>query len=633
MKNLRSVVLVTLLALGGSLFASASPAQVAGQTQGSGAPTNPCTSTATYLDITNHVFYNCSNGVWVNIGGTPGAQSGGGGGITSVPPGVLATTYTPFAGKVRWDCSWANLSPTITCPSGTFGASDVGKIAFATNQNPTGFTTFVSGATQCGTTSGAAATILTFTDSAHVNLSQNCTANSPTNAPFVWGPDETAGLTSAITAAANLCAAVVLPSGIAIVTTDPFINLPTTNCVNNNAAVRGGLTIRGQGQNASVIAFASNFDMTTCTLGGAATACIGSTGGASNGGYNLESLLLTAYGAQPASGSAKTILLMNAGGYLLNVACTGFSAAVANISGLVLGGIGPISVSQTQFDGCGSVPLTVNTAGFGIAEINHSYFGDGSSTAAVIGGYLESANNIYGGAVGSANTNAILLNATSTLQSTNDEFGNPGGSTTNNTTLALTNANAVANITNGLISTTPANGTAVFIGTSGAQLRLANTKVVASTAGSHALNIVAGGILNDLGGNSYTTTAANTLTGQVVNEANSANGVPVTAAKLVLSAGWGNTAAVTALTGGDAPIQFTVTNSGTGQGASPTIAYTFPTPYLVAPFSCTATQVGGTNATGTFTSSALSATAVTFTFSLTPTGSSTEIVQVTCVTP
>ena len=50
-------------------------------------------------------------------------------------------------------------------------------------------------------------------------------------------------------------------------------------------------------------------------------------------------------------------------------------------------------------------------------------------------------------------------------------------------------------------------------------------------------------------------------------------------------------------------------------------------------FDGSAIQVGGTNAVGTFTASALSATGVTFTFSLTPTAASTEIVSITCVVP
>ena len=133
-------------------------------------------------------------------------------------------------------------------------------------------------------------------------------------------------------------------------------------------------------------------------------------------------------------------------------------------------------------------------------------------------------------------------------------------------------------------------------------------------------------------GNSWGGTLS--ISGNFFNEQCSANITPVTAAKLVLSAGWGSTAAWTSLSGGDFPIQGTITNSGTGQGASPTITYTFPTPLPVAPYSCTAVDASGTNPLGTFTTSALTTTGVVFTFSLTPTPGDTEVFQITgCPTP
>jgi hypothetical protein len=49
----------------------------------------------------------------------------------------------------------------------------------------------------------------------------------------------------------------------------------------------------------------------------------------------------------------------------------------------------------------------------------------------------------------------------------------------------------------------------------------------------------------------------------------------VTSSSFVLSSGWGSTASVSAITGSDNGVRFTVTASGSGIGASPTIAYTF----------------------------------------------------------
>lgn len=166
---------------------------------------------------------------------------------------------------------------------------------------------------------------------------------------------------------------------------------------------------------------------------------------------------------------------------------------------------------------------------------------------------------------------------------------------------------------------------------SGAVIYIQDAQLCSHGTGTTITN--AGTIFDD-GGNTFPTTGAGVYSGAgaYIGQASTTfNSTIVTAPKLVLSAGWGSTAAVTALSGGNSPIGFTVTNSGTGQGASPTITYTFPTPYLVAPLSCTATQTGGTNSTNAFTSSSLSATGVTFTYGTTPTAADTEIVQVTCV--
>jgi hypothetical protein len=162
-----------------------------------------------------------------------------------------------------------------------------------------------------------------------------------------------------------------------------------------------------------------------------------------------------------------------------------------------------------------------------------------------------------------------------------------------------------------------------------------NAQFPLSTLTGVGVLIDSGGKYFDGGGNVNTSVTPYTVNGSFIgqNSTTTFNTTLVTAAKLVLSAGWGSTAADTALSGGNSPIEFTITNSGTGQAASPTITYTFPTPYAVAPFTCAATQIGGTNPVNTFTASALSKTGVTFTSNLTPTASDTEIVQITCVSP
>ncbi len=111
----------------------------------------------------------------------------------------------------------------------------------------------------------------------------------------------------------------------------------------------------------------------------------------------------------------------------------------------------------------------------------------------------------------------------------------------------------------------------------------------------------------------------------------SVTGSPLVTGNIVLSANWGSTRAASAFSGFTSPMTFTITNGAATTGAAPTIAYTFPTQYLQTPLWCMASQVGGTNPTGTFTTSSLSATGVTLTYSLTPTINLTEVIQVSCV--
>ncbi len=63
------------------------------------------------------------------------------------------------------------------------------------------------------------------------------------------------------------------------------------------------------------------------------------------------------------------------------------------------------------------------------------------------------------------------------------------------------------------------------------------------------------------------------------DEANSARfkavGTTLVAGDFALSAGWGTTATVSAVSGTDQRFRITVTSAGTGQGANPTITFTF----------------------------------------------------------
>lgn len=107
-------------------------------------------------------------------------------------------------------------------------------------------------------------------------------------------------------------------------------------------------------------------------------------------------------------------------------------------------------------------------------------------------------------------------------------------------------------------------------------------------------------------------------------------GVAQTSGNLALSSGWGTTAAVSAVAGFTQTHQFTITASGTGQAANPTITDTLPEPLANANTVCTAEMVGGTGALKLMQQTTLSRTAPVFTFGGTPGAGSTYVVAVRC---
>jgi len=131
------------------------------------------------------------------------------------------------------------------------------------------------------------------------------------------------------------------------------------------------------------------------------------------------------------------------------------------------------------------------------------------------------------------------------------------------------------------------------------------------------------------------TTGSLSITGGNLIGSGSVTGVPITSAKLVLSAGWGTTASwTTGPIGYTKRIQGTVTASGTGQAANPTITYTFPTPFATTNIICKVSQIGGTQAAvaNPFTVGAPSVTSVVFTYTGTPSAGNTLQLIIECDT-
>jgi len=107
-------------------------------------------------------------------------------------------------------------------------------------------------------------------------------------------------------------------------------------------------------------------------------------------------------------------------------------------------------------------------------------------------------------------------------------------------------------------------------------------------------------------------------------------GNPCTNGELALSSGWGNTAAVSAVNGLGQTCEWTITSSGTGQGASPTITDTLTNSLPSATVLCEMRMTGGTGTSTLIDQTTGSATAPVFTFNGTPAASSTYKVLRRC---
>lgn len=552
---------------------------------------------------------------------------------TPAPAGAWSTVVdaTVFGvvgdGKFSGAASTINNSKIITtlsteqpflCPGGVYPCStpgpgsDVGSFVFATNN-------FIPNVGS-GPVILALSTI-TSVDSAHqIHVSNNATATvtaSPNaaGATLVWAKtDNTTALNNAWAAATtNPCGLLLLPSGGIFIS--GLIQNPNSTCQssqNNPAGVINGYGVRGVSQNATILLPSIATDYTNATFAkGGAWFAVPTANSNSASKYLADFSIFGAGFAGLNAGSAIGLVGQ-------------FSSAFENLALVEWGsGAGTIGISMTGVGGDTTLLYNIQVANVNtpiqlnnVITIINSFIAGGTwviNNSATVNSY----GNQYFSTV-AGNPEGVFVAGGAVWNSFADTIVGPS-------TLGILNNGGTINMYSGSILA--AGGTAYKTNIGSGTLKIINS----TFSGTTAINNNASSLILDEGGNTFV--GAFTNAGSYIGEANSANSVAVTAAKLVLSAGWGSTAAVTALAGGNAPIQFTVTNSGTGQGASPTITYTFPTPYPVAPFSCTAVQTGGTNPTLTFTSSLLSATGVTFTASGTPTVGDTEIIQVTCVTP
>lgn len=518
------------------------------------------------------------------------------------------------------DASFTNTSQTVTVPGGNFTSADVGKIVFGTS--PGGGPGNCGGGLESGVSQTLVVpqgTITTINSATSIQVSVAATANCNGGSVaciLVWGPDDSSNLTAWANAVTAACGTGVMPAGIMLTQNAIGVSNPNS-CGSTVFSNRVGATFAGVSPGATMIIPTPNFSFTGCT--GTVASCFFSPG---PGTYLFNFIIWGA--AQSLTGAAHSNQLINLAGnsFAQNVVVSDYGSGSTNLIGIEVTGSGYTWLYFVQDDGAGNTACAINAQNIYFNGVVCDDVQNFALTILGSGDTLFSWGGLYGNVAGA--TSIISVPANATFNSNSDSFYGP--SVASQIVLSVT---GTANLNNALMfqGTSPTSSVGAKV-LSGGKLKLGQSLLQNAAVG---LQVAAGGSYFDDCGNSISGTAAFSVAGNVFGSC-SITGTNVAAGNLVLSANFGSGAAVSAPLGANSPISFTITNGASGTGAAPTVTYTFPKPYAAAPLFCTATQVGGTNATGTFSAGTPSATSVVFTYSLTPTASDTELVQVVCYT-
>lgn len=602
------------------------------------------------------------------------------GGASSPTPGSqisFGATVSPLAYGAKWDGkmisdgAMTNLSSTFTCPNTdcNYTSADLGKLILVTS-SPSSATPPCNGSV-CGTVVAKGFVCLvnsassinigtTFPGCSAVSAAGNCATGANNNCNAAWATqDDSTAINNAAQAAwnnGNQCLALEFPSGIAFFSTS-ILNLTVNSgspCAGDGNVGNGpgfadfsqtGPVVYGQGSGSTIL-IPYNFSFASCTTGASTVGCNLTTRSLQASHFQITGL------GQSDSGNTHNVNLLEMSAVF--PACTDLA-------------LNDVSLNWWESSATGTVGLKW-VGGCIVTNITNSVIEEFGTQLVTLGG--GSITNLTGdeffGCGGAGGTAICAQMTVPQLNSTSSFFGNVNASATSNEVINI-GANTVWNSfgdqatigvngpTNGLLIVCQATCGMNFTGstiTTGSQTSGAASTFVALSGAvmnikSYASTLAAAGSAGRLFFNSSSTINYFDACGNIVTNGGTASsainifgscsitGTTVTAAKLVLSAGWGTTAAWSALTGSTQQVNGLITASGTGQAASPTIVYTFPTPFLQTPTVCFALQVGGTQAAvaNPFTPSSLSATGVTFTYNGTPGAGSTLQVVIQCWNP
>lgn len=405
--------------------------------------------------------------------------------------GVKAST------QVRWDCTWVNASPTITCPAGTFTTNNTGPgiIAFGTNGPSAGFVGQINSVVTCPQST------ITFVSSSVATMGTPCTSNSV--GPFIFGPDDTAAVQSAAQLAANNCSLVLYPAGNMLIQSSVNPTMPT-NCQNSTESIRGGYGVRGVDSSVTRFIVTPNFSMSSCVQN---NACFFSP----STGQSLQDFSIWGAGNSMLGTAGKFILNVGQLGgtsgnqRLQNVIVMGWGAGVSNFIGIQFGS-GVTQATYVQDDGAGGIACQVSNTLIGFSFGPDNFCGDTLQQSLFMAGagtILNSFGNSWG-PNGSASCDVgNLVNAQTNFFGDTVHYGQ-GHAGVGSGAMCFAGTGLIEGVT--ILDNSPSGGTSVFVNPGGI-LHAHNSVISQSGSAATALNI--GGTFMDEGGNKIVTVATN----------------------------------------------------------------------------------------------------------------------------
>jgi len=594
-----------------------------------------------------------------------GSSSASGGGLDQTINPMSAAYGAKFDAQFTYQAIFTLNGTTITC--------SVGDCNFQTTAKPGQIVFAYESPISVNFGTSSFVTLLAQTTIATVNSNTSITVNgpgalaacnNPSNAMCIlaWGTqDDTAAINAAITAAWSTpgsCKAVQFPSGNFFFS-GPWANVagsalsypcggyttangPSSSGVDTNQT---GPELYGQGPGNTVGIPLPSFNYAGCTFGASGHACIGSS-------PNLEMHDIGINGLGQASVTGNPLInLVELDGSPYGGVCsgsTGFNLTFANWALLDPNALGfdfgrnacgdptYFNVVSEMF---GSITCNANSAGIVMQITGFACFGGNNATANNeftlanangVTGVINSTGSYYGQQMAAGGATVLVTGTGGILNSSGDFMQCFFANSCTVFRTGCSSGVCTINLTGDSLGVNPGAtaGAVFFLNSAFTVVHVRNT--IAAARGSEQLLVsISGANFFDDGGNTFTNGAANSISGGFFGSY-SVTGTTLVAGNVVPSAGWGTTATVTAPSGDSHLFTFTVNSSGTGQAASPTLAVTFPTPYLVAP-GCSAIQIGGTGAIADLTTTTgPSATTVTLTWNATPATGLNYIIQGRC---